>query len=120
MLASGDVSQRQLATRYGVSHVGIQEFARRHSGEIDRCRERAEDRFAALWISSKLNRLAIYQEQVEDVLEMLADGARVSVPVAELMRTAQTALRAVADELGQIPRGCRSSTAAPWRCASTG
>ena len=118
-LAAG-ATQGEMARKYEVSAQAMSLFVRRHADAIDAQRSKLDDEFAALWVASKANRLAEYQAQIDYVAAVLEDdeddpdqpaedGARaprkagVNVSTAELLRTAQTALKAVADELGQIP-----------------
>lgn len=105
-LATGEHSQVELAKRYGVTQPAISMFSSRHAEEIADVALRISDEFAALWVASKFNRVAEYQQQFADVAATMADpdtAARAGVNAAEMYRVQQQALRAVADELGQIP-----------------
>ena len=102
-LAAGQMSQTQLAAKYGVTQPAISNFLRRHRSEVEYLRDKLDDEWAGIWAASKVNRVLMYQRQIEDIADMLEDG-RSSVPTAEMMRTAQSAARAIADELGQIPQ----------------
>lgn len=103
-LATGEHTQTDLAARYGVSQPSISEFAARHAERIADVAGKLDDEFAGLWVAEKANRIAHLQAQVEQIADMLgADDLRVGVSYAEVARTQQQALRAIADELGQIP-----------------
>lgn len=105
-LATGDHSQVELARRYGVKQPSVSAFAARHAERIADVAEKLDNEFAALWAADKFNRCAEYQQDAEDVARMLADpelAAKAGVQYAEMVRVRQTALRAIADELGQIP-----------------
>lgn len=114
-LAAGEVPRGKLAKRYGVAPSSVTEFAHRHAARIAEVQSKLDDEYAGLWIAAKANRLAEYQQQVDYVADLLADDDRmdaeedrgrragVNVSTAELMRTAQSALKAVAEELGQLP-----------------
>lgn len=103
LLARGEHTQVELAERFEVTQAGISRFAKRNADAIQRVKDRVDDEFAALWIADKFARLSTYQQQVEDIADMLGDAGRLSMPTAELMRTAQSALKSVAEELGQLP-----------------
>lgn len=119
-LAAGEDSHRELAKRFDVSQQAISAFAKRHCVRIADVAVRIDDQFAALWAADKVNRIAEYQQQIEDIAALLepqtadeiarsdaefdkARHAGVNVSTAELMRVQAQALRAIADELGQIP-----------------
>lgn len=113
-LAAGDQTRAALARLHGVSGEAIRQFADRHAPRITELQGKLDDEFAGLWVADKANRLAHYQQQIEDVAAILeaepeidegkaSRGAGVNVSTAELMRVQASALRAIADELGQIP-----------------
>lgn len=105
-LAKGEATQRELGQRYGVTQPAIANFAKRHAARIDEVRGKLDDEFAGLWIAQKANRIEVLQGQVDDIAEMMSDpekAARAGVQAAEMFRTAQSALRAVSEELGQLP-----------------
>lgn len=109
-LATGEHTQSDLAARYGVDQSAISLFRSRHAERIADVAARLDDEFAGLWVAEKAARIATYQEQIEHVADLLTTppeederGAGVNVSTAELMRTQAAALRAIADELGQIP-----------------
>jgi hypothetical protein len=129
-LARGEVKQSDLAVRYDVSRVAITDFKARHADAIEQVRADLENEFAGLWIADKTNRLMALQDDIEhiatrltstDLEDALADyvrdddidsderkrrAERVADALAAdpaWMRLRHQALRAAADELGQIP-----------------
>lgn len=97
-LAAGDVKRAALARKYGVSGAYITKFAKQHAAEIDDIKADLDNQFAGLWIASKAARIAAYQadlEQSEDNDEFAGHF--------EQIRTRTQILRAVAEELGQLP-----------------
>lgn len=96
-LATGEVKRAALARKYGISPAAITAFAKRHAREIDEIKASLDDEFAGLWIADKANRIAAYQADVE----ASAEGAYGSH--YEQIRTRTQILRAVAEELGQLP-----------------
>ena len=97
-LATGEVTRASLARRYGVSRASISEFAKRHAYEIDQLRQQLDDEYAGLWIASKANRLAAYQGEYDASLgnEFYSDHY-------EHVKARAAILKAVAEELGQLP-----------------
>lgn len=96
-LATGEQTRAALARKYGLSRGAITQFAQRHAREIDDIKAALDDEFAGLWVADKAARLAVYQADIE----ASADG-----PYSghyEQVRTRQAGLRAVAEELGQLP-----------------
>lgn len=104
-LASGE-SVSALAARYGVSRQAVDSFMRRHAERIADVASRLDDEFAGLWAASKVARISVLQAQIEDIADTMDDperAARAGMQAAEMHRVQQQALRAIADELGQIP-----------------
>lgn len=101
-LAAGDQSQAKLAARYGVTQQSVSEFAQRHAERIQLVRDHIHDEFVDMWSAQKRNRISVYQDQIEHAARLLADSGS-SVPTAEMMRTIQSGLRAISEELGQLP-----------------
>lgn len=111
-IARSETSHSALARALGVSHQAVMMFARRHAEEIAEIRTRLEDEFVTLWIADKINRLAEIQQDVEDVNTVIgsvfdpkdADAALAEcADIPQWIRLKHAALRAVAEELGQIP-----------------
>lgn len=93
-LARGDQTVTALAEAYGVTQSAVSQFRDRHITEVLEVRQNLEDEFAGMWIASKRERLAVYQEDAEK----LADSED-----PELIRIKHNILKAVAEELGQLP-----------------
>jgi transposase-like protein len=105
-IATGEHTQSELAARYGVTQQAISDFTQRHAQRIADVAAKLDDEFAGLWVANKAKRIATYQQQIDDIAELLGDpeqAVKAGVGYAETVRTAQAAMRAVADELGQIP-----------------
>lgn len=95
-LATGEHSQAYLAELYDLTESGVSAFKRRNAQEIQEIVDNIDDRFAGMWIAKKEKRIAEYLSQVE----LVQDSTDADAP---MLRVAQAALRAVADELGDIP-----------------
>lgn len=96
-LAEGEIKRADLARKYGLGRSAITEFAKRHAREIDDIRAQLDDEFAGLWIAQKAARIAAYQSDLEQSAEGEYAGHY------EQIRTRTQILRAVAEELGQLP-----------------
>ena len=96
-LAAGEVKRAALARKYGVTPAAITLFAKRHGAEIDAIKRDLDDQFAGLWIADKAARIATYQADLE---QSSTGGFGTHF---EQIRTRTQILRAVAEELGQLP-----------------
>lgn len=96
-LAAEQVKRADLARKYGVSRSAITQFARRHRGRIEEIRRKLDDEFAATWIASKQRRIEALQADYEASAEGYYTGHY------EHIKARTAILRAVAEELGQIP-----------------
>jgi len=96
-IAAGELTHAAIAARWGVTRQAITALAGHHAREIDEIRANLDDEFAGLWAASKQNRIAAYQDEIERL-----DTNR-NANHHEWSKARQAALRAVADELGQIP-----------------
>lgn len=92
--ALGEKTGAQLAEQYGVSQTSISAFKKRHSLEIEEVRNNLADEYAGVWVANKLARIQEYQQAAEK----MASGH--SPRNAEVL---VTILKAVAEELGQLP-----------------
>ena len=101
-LAQMEKTQVTLAEEYGVAQSSISEFAQRNATEISAARADIENQFASAWIADKMARIAEYQAEVEDINAARSNGIHKILDV-EMIKAKMTILRAVADELGQIP-----------------
>jgi P27 family predicted phage terminase small subunit len=97
-LAAGDLTRTQLARKYGLNRSNITRFAQRHAREIDDIKAQLDNQYAGLWIADKANRIAAYQADLELSEADAEYGAHY-----EHIRTRKDILRAVAEELGQLP-----------------
>lgn len=105
-LARGEATHRELAKQHGVTGQAVDQFAKRHAARIAAVREDIDAEFAGIVFAEKANRIEMLSQQIEDVTEILADpdrAAKAGVQYAEMARTAQTAARAISEELGQLP-----------------
>lgn len=92
--ALGEKTGAQLAEQYGVSQTSISAFKKRHMLEIEEVRNNLADEYAGVWVANKLARIQEYQQAAEK----MASGH--SPRNAEVL---VTILKAVAEELGQLP-----------------
>lgn len=103
-LAKGEERDAQLARRYGVDRSSLLEFKRRHKERIEHVRAHLDDMFAGIEFADKAARVAELSKDAADIAAMLADpDLRATVGYAETARVKQSALRAIAEELGQLP-----------------
>lgn len=93
-LALGEKTGQTLAEQYGVSRTSISNFKKKYGMEIEDVRNNLADEYAGAWVAQKMNRIAEYQ----NAAEKMANGA--SPRNAEVL---VTILKAVAEELGQLP-----------------
>lgn len=93
-LALGERKNVELAAQYGVSPTSISNFKRRYGLEIEEVRNALADEYAGVWVAQKLARIQEYQQAAEK----MASGS--SPRNAEVL---VTILKAVAEELGQLP-----------------
>lgn len=122
-LAHGEATERQLAADYGVAPSAVSAFKKRHAEAIERRKRDLAGALDDLWISRKHDRVSAYQQDVTlidqeldvelakprtviadpdsgQVVEVGGPDARV---LERLTRAKHRALRAVAEELGQLP-----------------
>jgi hypothetical protein len=92
--ALGEKSGRTLAAEYGVSQTSISAFKKRNEMAIEEVRNNLADEYAGVWVAQKLNRIREYQEAAEK----MSSGE--SPRNAEVLTSI---LKAVAEELGQLP-----------------
>jgi hypothetical protein len=121
-LALAQLSISDIARQVGLPRQDILDFQEAHMREIDAVRlEMAKEisvytTEAGLWVASRSNRIAEYQQDIEDLNEDLAqirndDSARYgagSTRHYQLLRAKIAALRAVADELNPRTSGQKS------------
>ncbi len=92
--ALGEKSGQELSAQYGVSATSISAFKKRHALEIEEVRNNLADEYAGVWVANKLDRIRQYQEAAEQM------AAGKTARSAEVL---VTILKAVAEELGQLP-----------------
>lgn len=93
-LALGEKMATELAEQYGVSRTSISNFKKKYGMEIEDVRNNLADEYAGQWVATKMSRIAEYQ----NAAEKMANGH--SPRNAEVL---VTILKAVAEELGQLP-----------------
>lgn len=91
-LALSNVTQSDLAEKYGVTGGAITQFKQRNAQEIEAIRADSADEYAGLLLAQKQARIATYSEMIEDA------HARGDA------KTAGRLLRQIAEELGALPQ----------------
>lgn len=116
LLAEGEITRAKMAKQYGVSSRAITDFARRHAVDIAEAKRFIQDELAALWVSKKANRVAEYQQMIDDLGYELDRALRCDDDSLEervglrdrdlrdVIKTRATLLRDVAEQLGQLPQ----------------
>jgi hypothetical protein len=94
LLAAGEVQRSELARRYHVTTSAITQFAQRNAARIDEIRANLDDEFAGLWIADKLARVEAYQIDYDSISQNNHH---------EWVKARTAILKAVAEELGQLP-----------------
>jgi hypothetical protein len=103
-LALGELSTAQLAEKYEQQENSINGFLRRNKEFIDEVKAAHDNEYAGLWIASKSARIAEYQQDVEEINEVLARQLDSGEDLnAGLIRMKHVALKSVAEELGALP-----------------
>lgn len=106
-LAEGTYDNTILAAKYRVKPGDISKFQVKYKYDIDEQKVRVEknllDEYAQLAVAKKVNRIAIYQEQIRLCDEYIAwcETTNRHIPPA-IMKLQQTALRSVAEEMGDL------------------
>jgi len=114
-------TQAEVAREFGCSQSTVSDFAKRYADKIAEVAADIENEFAGLWIAEKKNRVSELESQAEMLRQLIhdevnrpeqtgftADGEVLetgpdSEKVARLSRRLEGTLRAVAEELGQLP-----------------
>jgi hypothetical protein len=104
-LAAMTSTQTELAAKYHVTQGAIAQFIDREQELIIAIRADMGNELAGLWVADKAKRIAEYERDVEQLNGALgdADGADGAPPAPDLLSVKHRALRAVAEELGQLP-----------------
>lgn len=90
-LALGTKTHDQLAKEYGSSREAVSRFRARHETEIAEIVERSTDEFVGIAITEKANRLATYEQMLEEAFD------------SNDRKSAIRILRNVAEEMGHLP-----------------
>jgi hypothetical protein len=105
-LADGQ-SLRVLERKYGIAHTTIVAFKQKHADEIAELQEAVADEMHGLWIADKRHRVAEYQQMYDDleatVNTLLMHGTTLGPQDMAILKEKRSALRNVAEELGQLP-----------------
>ena len=110
-IAADELTPGDLAEKYQVSYEAIAQFRKRHAPEIDKARDRLEDKLSHLWIAEKAARLAEYEAAFERIRAILDDSdLRANVNTAEMIRAQFAALKAAAEELGDLTQKIETRT----------
>jgi hypothetical protein len=104
-LAAMTSTQTELAAKYGVSQPAISQFIDREQDLIVAIRADMGNELAGLWVAAKAARVAEYERDIEHLNGALGDaeGSDGAPPAPDLLSVKHRALRAVAEELGQLP-----------------
>lgn len=122
-LAMGELSHAEIARREGFPEAFVTDFADQHRNEIAEVSAALAGQLAietaGLWVTRKQNRLAEYQDQIEEIRNLMADlrdsGQRWSRSHRDMLRAYLDLFRQTADELGAYPQ----RSAPPARQGST-
>jgi hypothetical protein len=99
-LAEGALTYDAMAEKHGLSNKSsVAHYAKHYAEEIAAMRENLEDEWAGIWVADKKKRIQEYQAIVEEIEEDL----RVNGQDTGLQRARMTALKSIAEELGQLP-----------------
>jgi hypothetical protein len=88
---------KALAAMYNVSVGSLEVCKHRHKREIEEIRLDLENKFAGMWIANKEMRIAAYMAEFENLNESDYRNHH------EWSKARQACLKAVAEELGQLP-----------------
>lgn len=104
-LATMESTQSELARKYDVTPAAISAFVQREEELIAEIRNNLDDEFAGLWVARKARRVAEYERDIDRVDAALGDdpAADGALPAPDLIKIKHAAMRAVAEELGQLP-----------------
>ena len=112
-LAAGESTTTELATKYGVTRQGLYSFTVRHAAEIETHRTNVAAALVDHWAAIKglrIEALVEDLERLEGLLTGLLAPPDPEAPPADLADVVRLVgakrqhLRAIAEELGQIPR----------------
>ncbi len=104
-LANGKLGIKVLAQKYEVNPPAIEAFRNRYADDIEALKAEAATLYDLLWSTEKANRIAEYQQDVDDInylLERLPDKFKGGL-TPSLMAKKHVALKSVSEELGELP-----------------
>lgn len=112
-LALGELSQADIARKYGVKDPSITEFKQRHAEAIEAIRREQDNEYAGILIAQKAARLAALEEIYETAMQPTVkvagkDATVVRDPVTGDVvyeidgRAAMQAIKQAAEETGQL------------------
>lgn len=91
------VTEQMVADEFMVTIASLKMFKQSYAREIDAIRGDLDNKFAGIWLADKEARLYAYAE------EFIIARSNPNMSHHEWIKTRAAILRAVADELGQIP-----------------
>lgn len=111
-LAMGEHAYATLAQRYGLTHDQVQDFSHTYADEIGEVSQALSGHLqletAGLWVAKKNERLAEYQQEIEDITQAINDLRDAGIPWSrahrDMIRTRLDIYRQAADELGAYPQ----------------
>lgn len=111
-LAMGEWDETSLARRYDLATEEVRSFKLGHQDEINEVSQALSGHLAietaGLWIAKKNERLAEYQQEIDDITEALEDLRNSGVPWSrahrDMIRARLDLYRQAADELGAYPQ----------------
>lgn len=108
-IAAGERSQSEISREYGVSQQAVHAFSIRHAAEIEEMRDQVAAAITDQWVAVKGLRIESMRGDVERIDAILCPlDPDAPVPdtdqTARLLMAKRRHLRAIAEELGQIPK----------------
>lgn len=93
----GSRTLRSIAEEWNLGYMSLRHFAQGHRREIAAIAADLEDKFAGMWMADKEDRITAYMEEYHNSLNTSDPGH------FEQAQVRLECIRAVAEELGQIP-----------------
>lgn len=104
---SDGMPNSNICEKWGVSMNALERFKTKFRAEIEEMKRSVEEEMHGLWIARKRARIEEYEQTFEDldaaVQELLTGGGVITAADAALIKEKRGVLRAVAEELGQLP-----------------
>lgn len=98
-LAEDELTQNQLAQKYGVTQARVSQLKKQYAEEIAEMAEDLEDVYAGLWIAKKEERIKSYIRLAEMIERDLEENGM----DAQIANRLIAVNKAVAEEMGQLP-----------------